>query len=146
MEKTSDGASDERRNSTTRMDAQGYEGSLEAAGDYIRRGPPTDAERAQGEDGETARQIRLLHEWAVQAGRVISPEQLTGLAKISDRTSEHVVYFDPGQERAVKQTLPGQFGWMPKLENGRWTLGIAKPLDYLRRWQLFNKVFDDDVR
>jgi len=68
------------------------------------------------------------------------------LDKISDRTSEHKVYFDPERKRAVKQTLPGQFGWMPKLDHGRWTLGIAKPLDYLRRWQLFNQVFGDNVR
>jgi hypothetical protein len=73
-------------------------------------------------------------------------EKLKELDKVSDHTSEHTVYFDPTQNRAVKRTLPGQFGWLPKLDNGRWTLGIAKPLDYLRRWELFNKVFGDDVR
>ena len=127
------------------MATEGNECFLEAAG-HIRRGAATDTERSQGEEGESNRQTRLFREWALQEGRLVPIKWLTQLSLVSSQTSEHIVYFDPSSNRAVKQTLPGQFGWIPKLENGRWTLGIAQPLDYLRRWLLFNQAFGDDVR
>src|SRR5262249_50270083 len=81
-----------------------------------------------------------------KAGRLISSSAFLKLQLVSDRTSEHKVFFDPIHNRAIKQTWPGQFGWVPECHNKRWSLGIAKPLDYLDRWILFNEVFGDDVR
>ncbi|MDB6021511.1 MAG: hypothetical protein JWQ04_1368 [Pedosphaera sp.] len=145
-QKTEEYCSSESSNSSPCMAPQNDGCFIEAATDHIRRGAPTDAEHAQGADGESARQIRLLQEWAAQAGRLISLDRFKTLQSVSNRTSEHKVYFDPVWNRAIKQTLPGQFGWAPRLDDGRWTLGIARPLDYLHRWNLFNKVFGDDVQ
>jgi hypothetical protein len=119
---------------------------LEAAAEYLRRGAPSNKKHAQDETGETARQIDLLRRWASQEGCLISPERLAKFPLLSDRTSEHKVFFDLTRKRAIKQTLPGQFGWIPKLDQSRWTLGIATPLDYLNRWLLFNLVLGDDVQ
>jgi hypothetical protein len=71
----------------------------------------------------------------------LPPKRFAAVSSISQSTSEHTVYFDSAQNRAIKVTFPGEFGWMPTLDNGRWNLGVATPLDYLRRWQLFNEAF-----
>lgn len=137
---------DESSDSSTRMAPKDDESFLEAAAGYIRRGSTSNPKHAQKSSGETVGQIRLFHEWAHEEGRLISASYFLHFSLVSERTSEHKVYFDPLHNRAVKQTWPGQFGWVPKLENGRWSLGIAEPLDYLERWILFNKVFGDEVR
>ncbi|HZM02143.1 MAG TPA: hypothetical protein VFC44_03880 [Candidatus Saccharimonadales bacterium] len=118
---------------------------LEAA-DYVRKGAPPDSEHAQTSEAEIARQVRRLLKWSGQTGCLIPPNRFRALILVSNDTSEHTVYYDTDQNRAVKVTFPGEFGWKPTLEKGRWNLGVAAPLDYLRRWRLFNEVFGDDVR
>ena len=136
---------DESGNPGTSMAAQSDGRFLEAA-DYARQGAPADAKHAQATDAEISRQARRIREWANQTGSLIPPDQFRTLHPVSISTSEHTVYYDAAQNRAVKVTFPGEFGWVPAFDNGRWNLGIAMPLDYLRRWQLFNLVFGDDVR
>lgn len=143
--RTSECCLNESGNSSAGLDEQNNARILEAAADYLRRGCTADAECAQNEIGETTLQIRLLGQWAFEAGRLTSLDSFLALSLVSDCTSEHKVYFDSDRNRAVKQTLPGQFGWVPSRDHGRWTLGIAKPLDYLLRWILFNIVFGDAV-
>jgi hypothetical protein len=127
------------------MAAQSDGRFLEAA-DYVRKSAATDAEHAQAADAEISRQARRIREWADQTGRLIPPGQFQKFRLVSNSTSEHTVYYDPAQNRAIKVTLPGEFGWVPTLANGRWNLGVATPLEYLRRWQLFNEVFGDDAQ
>lgn len=136
----------EKNDSTQLSNDERHAWSFESAEGFLRAGALTDEERAQGKDGESARQTRLLREWALQARRLIGPDFFKNFDLVSDRTSEHKVYFDPASSRAVKHTHPGEFGWTPVLVNDRWTLAIAQPLDYLRRWMIFNEIFDDDVR
>jgi hypothetical protein len=136
----------ESSDSSTSLAAQDNGSFLEAAAEHLRRGAPPNKKHAQDETRETARQIELLRAWASEKGCVISPERLSEFRLVSEGTSEHKVFFDPARNRAIKQTLPGQFGWFPKLDHSRWTLGIATPLDYLERWILFNIIFADDVR
>jgi len=127
------------------MAAQSDGRFLEAA-DYVRKGASTDAQHAQAADAENSRQARRIREWADQTGRLIPPENFEKLQRVSNSTSEHTVYYDPAQNRAIKVTLPGEFGWVPILDNRRWNLGVATPLEYLRRWHLFNEVFGDDAQ
>ncbi len=127
------------------MAAQSDGGFLEAA-EHIRRGVLADSSGAQGTDEAIRCQARHFLGWASKTSGLIPPERLRALRLVSNTTSEHRVYFDAVQNRAVKVTLAGEFGWIPSFDNGRWNLGVATPLDYLRRWHLFNEVFGDDVR
>ena len=146
LRETNENNPDETGDTSGQM-ASGEDGSkLEECRRYISGGGYTDPELAQGEDGESRRQKRLLEEWAAKTASLIAPGILEQLQLVSDSTSEHVVRYDESEKRAIKETFPDEFGWMPILDSGRWTAGIAKPLDYMRRWQLFNQVFSDSVR
>ncbi len=69
--------------------------------------------------------------------------------------TEHRVVFDDSTGRWFKATHPETYGAAPALSydfderTGRpliqLVLGKATPLQYLERWDLFNRVFGDDV-
>jgi hypothetical protein len=124
--------------------AEGNGRFLEAA-QHIRGSASANAKLTQGTAGEIGRQARALADWAIKTGRIVAPQQMPGLRPVSSATSEHKIYFDAATNRALKQTLPGEFGYLPAEANGRWSLDVATPLDYLRRWHLFNHVFHGDV-
>jgi hypothetical protein len=145
LRETNESGGGETGDSSSEM-AAGNNGRFLEAEKYVRAGVPTDAEHAGANAGESIRQSRLFRQWAEKAGRIIPPRDFERLRKVSQHTSEHVIYYDEAANRAIKHTHPGQFGWVPKLDNDRWTLGISQPLDYLKRWRLFNEVFGDDVR
>jgi hypothetical protein len=146
LRETNDNKPNETGDTSGQMAAGKDGGKLEECRRYISGGGYSDAELAQGEDGESHRQKRLLEEWAAKTTSLIAPGLLEQLQLVSDSTSEHTVRYDESRKRAIKETFPDEFGWVPILDSGRWTAGIARPLDYIRRWQLFNQVFGDSVR
>ena len=76
--------------------------------------------------------------------------------------SEHVVEFDSMTSRVIKITIPKGFGLTPKLLQVKQAHADLRseikatrpsiefvpgtPLEYLSRWQVCNKLFNDDVR
>ncbi|MSU57401.1 MAG: hypothetical protein EXS35_04345 [Pedosphaera sp.] len=90
-------------------------------------------------------QQQRLREWA-QRRKVLIAE--TGWLKhklITSATAEHEVRFRAADQRAVKRTHPGTFGFVPKLEKGLWKAAPASPLEYLERMQLQNQLFEDAI-
>lgn len=117
------------------------EAALHAGG-----GLPPDTECSPVAEAEIKRQSGRLAEWAAKNDRVIPTRRFAGLRLFSEHTFEHFIYHDPNAHRAIKVTRPGQFGIIPIRSSGRWTFSDASPVDYLRRWRLFNAVFEDQVR
>lgn len=91
-------------------------------------------------------QEQRLREWAEANGHVVPQEDWEHLKVVSAMTAEHEVRYRPSDNRAVKKTWPGMFGFVPKLIDGAWKPAPATPLEYLRRQKLQNVIFNDDVR
>lgn len=94
-------------------------------------------------EGESQRRLR---EWARQRGCLISEADWQSLKPISHGSAEHEVRFRAADNRAVKRTHPGTFGFQPVHRDGRWVSIPASPLDYLLRFKTQNELFGDDVR
>lgn len=92
---------------------------------------------------EIRQQAACLAQWARERGVLLSPDYTAGLRKHEGTTAEHEVFYRELDNRAVKCTFPGTFGYAngPK---GRQR--AATPLFYLRRLQLMNRVFGADLR
>jgi len=95
---------------------------------------------------EDALQQQQLEAWAEQRGILIPETVWAGLEPVSTGSAEHEVRYRPEDNRAVKRTYPGTFGFRPELRQGKWVSVPADPASYLRRFQLQNALFADDVQ
>ncbi|HUZ06678.1 MAG TPA: NAD-dependent DNA ligase LigA, partial [Candidatus Paceibacterota bacterium] len=96
--------------------------------------------------GGVAQDQQPLREWAERRGVLIPESRWQALALVASGTAEHDVRFRAEDGRAVKRTLPGTFGFIPRLQNGKGISIPASPAEYLQRIQLQNEIFDDDAR
>ncbi len=91
-------------------------------------------------------QQQRLEAWARQRGVLISEPVWTALRLVSSGSAEHEVRYRAEDNRAVKRTHPGTFGFQPELQDGKWVSMPANPASYLRRFQLQNALFADEVQ
>jgi hypothetical protein len=96
-----------------------------------------------GSGEEIRRQSDRLVYWANQKGAILQDDYTAGLERLEYDSSEHVVFYREADNRAVKRTFPGFFGYAHGL-NGK--LRPATPLFYLQRWLLMNHEFPTDIR
>jgi hypothetical protein len=92
---------------------------------------------------EIKRQSDCLVEWAKNRGVVLPDNHAAGLEKIDQPSMEHDVFNRVSDRRVVKCTRPGAFGFINDKLHGR--SRKATPLSYLRRLELMNEVFGDDL-
>lgn len=91
---------------------------------------------------EIRRQGAYLVRWAEGRG-LLKIDPCVGLEKYRRDTTEHFVYFGSANNRVIKCTKPGRFGWGHGV-NARHC--AATPLFYLQRLDLMNEVFGSDLR
>ncbi|MGH7975890.1 MAG: helix-hairpin-helix domain-containing protein, partial [Limisphaerales bacterium] len=96
--------------------------------------------------GDVAQDQQSLREWAERRSVLIPQSRWQALAPVASGTAEHDVRFRAEDGRAVKRTLPGTFGFVPRLRDGKWISIPATPAEYLQRIQVQNEVFADDAR
>ena len=93
-----------------------------------------------------------IESWARESGSVITRNALPAL---QERTNEHLVAFRETDNRWVKVTKPGRFGYVADTDfwwdkgSQKWISKIilreALPSEYLARLILQNDVFEDAV-
>ena len=85
--------------------------------------------------------------WVRTSGiHLFSDEELGSWRVLSDKTSEHKVYFPEPGIRVFKVTWPGFYGQIPCLNGGKLDRRSATPSEYLQRQALQNEVFASDLR
>ena len=119
-------------------------GALEAAAAHL--AGSAGAGGGFGALAATAVQERQLREWAEKTGRLISEEVWLQHEPVCSSSAEHEVRFRAEDDRAIKKTHAGSYGFIPRLEDGHWKQSPASPLEYLRRCLLQNILFCDDIR
>ncbi len=130
---------------TSDTETTGHPGSaLESAIEDIERSVRADGEIHGGiPDGELAGyEWRALFRWAERAGYVFPPE--VGPERQGGR--EHDLTFLPQERRWLKFTKPDGCGLTVEMVEGNLILLPATPLQYFRRLQRQNQVWDDDTR
>jgi Serine/Threonine/Tyrosine Kinase found in polyvalent proteins len=100
-------------------------------------------ESLSGSPKEIRRQAGCLVEWARTRNVLLADDHAAGLERREEETSEHEVFLRASDNRVVKCTYPGCFGYVSG-PNGR--TRAATPLFYLYRLELMNQVFGDDLR
>lgn len=96
-----------------------------------------------GSQKEIQRQGECLVEWATKRGFILPDTFIEGLEKYEATTTEHEVYWRRFDNRAIKCTYPGQYGFA----NGpKGKKRAATPLFYLQRLDLMKEVFGSDIR
>ena len=100
-------------------------------------------ESLSGSQKEIRRQADSLVEWAQERGVLLTENYIAGLEKHEGVFSEHEVFWRASDNRAVKRTYPGTYGYAngPKGKQRQ-----ATPLFYLHRLKLMNKEFGGDLR
>jgi hypothetical protein len=121
-----------RETESLAADAASYLGKSENTVDS-RSGSPTEIRRQS---------IELVH-WARERKVILPDNHAAQLDKFPEPSTEHEVFFRPSDNRFVKCTRPGCFGKIKDTLNGR--PRDATPLSYLRRIELMNIVFEDDL-
>ena len=133
-----------RTSAAVPADGGSADGALEAAAAAVVAS--SGAGGSLGTLAATARQERQLREWAEKTGRLISEEAWRQHRLICASTAEHEVRHRAADNRAIKRTHLGTFGFIPRQEGGLWKQSPATPAEYLLRWILQNRLFDDDIR
>ncbi len=91
-------------------------------------------------------QADCLLEWARERGLLLAdffPADLENPVKYQGVTGEHAVYFGAPDNRVIKCTKPGRFGWGHGVNAKHCP---ATPWFYLQRVELMNLVFATDFR
>lgn len=91
-------------------------------------------------------EIGNLEKWARDQTLLISEGKFENIDLVSDSTSEHQVFFQKSDSRAVKRTIAGVYGQIPAPENGNLGRKNARPSEYLKRMALQLAVFGGDIR
>jgi hypothetical protein len=116
------------------------------ASEVSRRGEEAGKGSPVGSVSRWAGETAVIGKWAREQHLIIPPAEIERLPLVTDATAEHKVYYDAESDRAVKVTEPGGYGTAYHVENGRLLPTPASPWEYARRWEDFNRLFDDDVR
>jgi hypothetical protein len=87
----------------------------------------------------------FLKDWLTVQGCLIPDADWVFHKLISSGTAEHEVRYRAHDHRAIKRTLPGTFGNIPKQIHGKWEPLPATPSEYLSRLALQNEVFNDEI-
>lgn len=117
-------------------------------------------DRAVGEDaggGRSAPTLRAIREReALRKAAIDSPEVV--LAELTEselpKTNEHAIWIDEEAGRYWKYTLGEGYGYVPSISQKtvfgktftRLAISPASPSQYLRRVELMNRIFGDDIR
>lgn len=125
-------------------DGGGAGGALEAAAAVVVASAGTGG--SVGTLAATARQERQLLEWAEKTGRLIPEEAWPRHRLICASTAEHEVRHRNTDNRALKRTHLGTYGFIPRQTDGLWKPFPATPSEYLQRWILQNRLFGDDIQ
>lgn len=88
----------------------------------------------------------FLRKWVEEEGCLIPPPAWESLRLVSNHTLEHEVRFREEDQRAVKRTWPGSFGFIPVWNGSIWEKGAATAGEYLHRLHLQNLIFNDEIR
>ena len=119
-------------------------GSLAAdAATHLAKSAST-VESLSGSQKEIRRQADRLVEWARERSVLLTDTYTADLEKRGYETSEHEVFLRTSDNRVVKCTYPGSFGYANDGPDGKQR--AATPLFYLHRLELMNQVFGDDLR
>jgi hypothetical protein len=94
-------------------------------------------ESLSGSPQEIRRQSDCLVEWAQEQDVVLPSTHTDGLEKREASTSEHEVFLRVSDNRVIKCTFPGTFGYAHGPNNKQ---RRATPLYYLRRLELMNRI------
>jgi hypothetical protein len=90
-------------------------------------------------------QVQRLIRWAEEHDLLISESDFEALPLVCDETGEHEVRYRESDRRLIKKTWPGTFGMVPEWSRAGWRPAAATPLDYLDRFRIHNRLFQDDV-
>lgn len=88
----------------------------------------------------------FLRKWVEEEGCLIPSSAWDTLRFVSNHTLEHEVRFREADQRAVKRTWPGSFGFVPAWNGSTWVKGPASAGEYLHRLHLQNLIFSDEIR
>lgn len=88
----------------------------------------------------------LLRTWVEEEGCLIPAARWESWILVSNHTLEHEVRYRPDDQRAVKRTWPGTFGFIPDWNGTSWVPRAASPAEYLHRMHLQNEIFLDQIR
>lgn len=88
----------------------------------------------------------FLKQWFSDQGQLFDQEEWLSYQLVANNTAEHEVRYRRSDHRAIKKTLVGSFGNIPKLEDEGWILAPATPSQYLHRLALQNEWFGDALR
>lgn len=114
------------------------------SGDY-RGSASSDEESPKGTVSRWTAETAGVGRWARQQRLIIPKAEIDRLPVVSDNTAEHRVHFGAATQRAVKVTEPGGYGTTYYVDSGKLMNTLASPVDYAKRWELFNQVFADEV-
>jgi len=98
-----------------------------------------------GDRGEAAEIERNALQDLVRLQEEFRYDELISRNPLVDSGREHDVYLDQKTGLVFKVTQGSMYGATPFLKNGEIVLEDATPLEYIARWNLFNKVFNQDV-
>ena len=90
------------------------------------------------------RERQALVQYAQELGKILPPSYLNGLPKTNEPSTEHDVFFRRSDQRVIKVTKLGLYGYIVVGLDGERI--HATPVEYFQRMALYNGVFDDDVR
>jgi hypothetical protein len=131
-----------RSDGSTVMAERTHESLAHNAAAYLAKSSIT-AQSLSGSPPEIRRQGLALVEWAKLSSVLLTEEYIADLDRYEARSSEHEVFYRARDNRAVKRTHPGSYGFAVA-SNGKHR--NATPILYLERLLLMNFVFDTDLR
>jgi len=134
---TEDGTASEGRRNDAVSENEGFSPNTVAS-----RISGSDAEGVARKQGEGNRSNFSKGEWEAIVSAGILP-RLTYLTSIDAQGTEHSVRFRGNRVEKHQRSS----GWIPVVtENQKFGLGSGNPLEYLRRLELQNKLFGDDIK
>jgi len=93
---------------------------------------------------QNEREKQALVQYTEELGKILPSSYLDGLFKTNEPSSEHDVFFRRSDNRVVKITKPGFYGFTVIGQDGERIR--ATPVEYFQRTALYNRVFDDDMK
>ena len=105
---------------------------------------PGESRAGQTGPERARREQEALVQYAQEFSKILPSSYLDGLFKTNEPSSEHDVFFRRSDQRVVKVTKPGFYGFTVIGQDGERIR--ATPVEYFQRTALYNRVFDDDMQ
>ena len=128
------------KNSSVRGEDVGREVRRAASAIEQRVGKAPGASRSAQDE----REKQALVQYTQELGKIHPSCFLDGLPKTNEPSTEHDVFFRRSDQRVVKVTKLGLYGFIVVGLDGERI--HATPVEYFQRMALYTRVFDDDVR